>query len=392
VSSCRATALARDGAKPRVCIVTTVHPPLDARVYSRQAVTLSSAGFDVTVVSVHERDEDRDGVRILALGSPRSRLARILFLGWKALSAAIRVNADAYHLHDPELLLTGLVLRMLGRRVIYDAHEDLRQQILSKDWIPRLLRRPASWFAHGWLRIALRRMSGVVAATDGVADALDLPTRPTVVRNYPVLDLIPEASGRADTGVVRAIYLGRVSEERGAVEMLEAVRALDGFPVELVIQGRASASTAKQLGEASQSGSVSFVPWSPPREAYRSLATADIGLVCLHPLPRFLTALPVKLLEYMAAGIPVIASDFPLWRDIVAGADCGLLVDPLDPSAIADALRFLVEHPEERARMGRNGRAAVEAKYNWPLEAPKLLALYDRVLRSDEQTEGLDHA
>ncbi|MFC2078036.1 glycosyltransferase family 4 protein [Candidatus Bipolaricaulota bacterium] len=380
MSDRRAVALAKDCAKPRVCIVTTVHPPLDARVYSRQAVTLSSAGFDVTLIAVHERDEDRDGVRILSLGSPRSRLARVCSLGWRALSAAARANADVYHLHDPELLLVGLVLRMIGRRVIYDAHEDLRQQILSKDWIPHSLRRPISWLAHVWLHFALHRMSGVVAATDGVADALDLPARPTVVKNYPVLALIPEASGRAAGDVMRMIYLGSVSEERGAVEMLEAARTLADLPIEMVIQGRASASLTQRLKEAARTGPVTCLPWSPPRAAYRSLVSADVGLVCLHPLPRFLAALPVKLFEYMAVGIPVVASDFPLWREIVEGAECGLLVDPLDPSAIADALRFLVEHPEERVRMGRNGRAAVEAKYNWALEAPKLLDLYARVL------------
>ena len=110
------------------------------------------------------------------------------------------------------------------------------------------------------------------------------------------------------------------------------------------------------------------------------LGRSMAGLVTLHPVINYIDALPVKMFEYMSAGIPVIASDFPLWREIIAGNDCGLLVDPLNPAAIAEAIDTLVSNPTMAQRMGENGRRAVEERYNWGIEEQKLMAFYERIL------------
>jgi glycosyltransferase involved in cell wall biosynthesis len=116
------------------------------------------------------------------------------------------------------------------------------------------------------------------------------------------------------------------------------------------------------------------------RAVKQALNQVRAGLVLFYPEPNHVYAGPNKMFEYMAAGIPVIASDFPLWREIVEGAGCGRLVDPLDPRAIADAIEYLLSHPEEAEAMGRNGRRAVEERYNWKNEEKKLLALYKELL------------
>jgi len=125
---------------------------------------------------------------------------------------------------------------------------------------------------------------------------------------------------------------------------------------------------------------VHFLGWMQPEDVYAHLAKADIGLVCLHPEPRFMVAWPVKLFEYMAAGLSVVASNFPLWKEIVEGNQCGITVDPLDPKEIAQAIEYLLTHPEEARQMGENGRRAVEEKYNWEMESKKLLGVYSKLL------------
>ena len=110
------------------------------------------------------------------------------------------------------------------------------------------------------------------------------------------------------------------------------------------------------------------------------LAQARVGVATLHPDPNYLGSLPTKLFEYMAAGLPVVASNFPLWKEIVEGNKCGLTVNPLDPEEIAHAIEYLINHPDEARRMGENGRQAVLEKYNWETEGKKLLALYEKLL------------
>jgi glycosyltransferase involved in cell wall biosynthesis len=109
------------------------------------------------------------------------------------------------------------------------------------------------------------------------------------------------------------------------------------------------------------------------------LGRSVAGLVTLHPLVNYLDALPIKMFEYMSAGIPVIASDFVLWREIVQDGGCGLCVDPLKPNEIANAIDYLVTHPDEARRLGQNGRRAVVERYNWTVEEGKLLAFYGRL-------------
>jgi glycosyltransferase involved in cell wall biosynthesis len=113
------------------------------------------------------------------------------------------------------------------------------------------------------------------------------------------------------------------------------------------------------------------------------MAQSVAGLVTLHPNGNYLNAQPVKLFEYMAAGIPVIASDFPLWRRIVEDAECGLLVDPLDPRAIAAAVDWLVDNPEAAQRMGESGRKAILKRYSWDVEKRRLFQFYDAILEGE---------
>jgi glycosyltransferase involved in cell wall biosynthesis len=125
---------------------------------------------------------------------------------------------------------------------------------------------------------------------------------------------------------------------------------------------------------------VDYLGWQSRREAVKLLGRVRVGLVVLHPTPAFLESYPVKLFEYMAAGLPVIASDFPLWREIVSKAEAGILVDPRNPAAIAGAIDHLLRHPDDAARMGANGRRAVLQRYNWSQEASKLVDLSRKIV------------
>jgi glycosyltransferase involved in cell wall biosynthesis len=125
---------------------------------------------------------------------------------------------------------------------------------------------------------------------------------------------------------------------------------------------------------------VNYLGYLDRTGVQKALQRSVAGLVTLQPLRNYIEAMPIKLFEYMAAGLPVIASDFPLWKDIVIGNKCGICVNPTRPEEIAAAIEHLIRDRSAARRMGQNGRDAVETKYNWKVEEARLLKFYKGVI------------
>ncbi len=363
--------------------LSTVHRPFDTRIFLRECKSLAAAGFRVTLIVPHHREEVVDGVRLVPLPQPKSWPWRITTTMLRAGRAAWREAADLYHVHDPELLPLAWLLRLRGSLVVYDAHEDLPRDIATKRWIPTALRRPVAWGAELVEHASCRFLSALVAATPTIGRRFP-QYKTVVVNNYPVLeDLDPAAAEFAYRDRAPGIvYLGDLTEERGGQELFAALGLLPpSLGARLTILGAFTSPELERFARASPAwSSVDFRGWRGSLEVRHALDTARVGIVLYHALPNYTDAQPRKLYEYMAAGLPVVASDFPAWRQIIADAGCGLTVDPLDPGAVARAITWLLEHPDEAEQMGARGRAAVELRYRWDREATALVALYRRLL------------
>ncbi|TVR19733.1 MAG: glycosyltransferase [Anaerolineaceae bacterium] len=369
--------------KPRVVHMTSVHHPFDTRILHKQCRSLAEVGYDVTLVVPHEADTTVDGVQIKAVRVPRNRFQRILSTTWAVYRAARRLNPAVYHFHDPELIPVGLLLKLSGKRVICDVHEDLPRQVMSKDWILPPLRYAVSKFVDLFERLTFRAFDRIIAAEDSYTRRL--PAKKTiVVHNFPIMSEIsvPDDSLPHVEREPLIFYVGAVSRIRGAVEMVQAMALLPrSLGAKLVIAGKIPPDLQTELERLPAFDSVHAPGWQSRQQMADFLSRARVGLSVLHPSPNYLESYPTKLFEYMTAGIPVIASDFPLWRGVVDSAGCGLLVDPEDPRAIADAIAWLLEHPDEAEAMGERGRTAVVVRYNWESESQKLLDIYADLTR-----------
>lgn len=330
-------------------------------------------------------DEQVDGVRIVDVGRLGGRIRRALLSTRRVLRAALRLDADVYQLHDPELIPAGLRLKRRGKRVVFDSHEDIPAQLLAKPYLGPLTRRVLSASFVAYQRRAFRRFDGLIAATPFIRARLERIHPDTVdVNNYPVLQefgSVPDWEAKR----MEVCYVGSISAIRGIRELVRACELLQS-PARLSLVGSFSEpALERELADTPGWQRVDAHGHLDRAGVQGAMRRAMAGLVTLHPVANYLDALPVKMFEYMAAGLPVIASRFPLWRDIVEGNQCGLCVDPENPLAIAAAIDHLCRHPHIARRMGENGRRAVHTAYHWGSEADKLGAFYECLLASGER-------
>lgn len=361
---------------------STVHPRTDVRIRLKELPTLSrfldaKMGFFVQDGLGDEVDTER-GVAIVDTGPrPKGRLTRMTKGAWRMYRALRRAGPDVAHFHDPELIPVGILLRLSGIRVVYDVHEDLPRQILSKPYLSPVLRRSISALAEAVEWLAVKVLSGVIPATKTIAARFP-GSKTAIVCNFPSpKELVLLDPDPYDERLAHFVYIGGITKVRGSHEMIAAINLTVNSNTRLQLAGAFQPIGLRQELEALEGwAKVDFLGWIDRQETAALLGRVRAGLVVLNPTRAYLDSLPVKLFEYMAVGLPVIASDFPLWRDIVDGAGCGLLVDPKDPKAIARAMDWILDNPQEAEEMGRRGQRAVEEIYNWPAEAAKLVAFY----------------
>jgi len=375
----------------RIVHITSVHPVWDTRILERECRSLAGAGYHVRLIAPGAPEATYHGVNLapLHLKARGGRMGRIVSAWLGAVQNAGSEQADLFHLHDPELLPVVPFLRRTGAQVVFDMHEHLPSAILSKGWIPRVARRRLSVIVSRTERLWLKNVPVVFAEKSyrryypGVRHSVDVLNLPLVPPEPPLRDSIP----------AKLIYVGAVAPSRGSNAMFAAVRELwrRGHEVRFECVGtvRESARDAAAALASEAPELVRFHGRLSYPDAMEIVRAGGIGLALLRPIPNYEESFPTKMFEYMAHGLPVVVSNFPLYREVVEGSGCGRCVDPQEGGEIADALDDLLCRPKEAMEMGGRGRQAVEEKYRWDVEAEKLLTFYDQVLNGRSvATEG----
>ena len=361
----------------KICHMTTAHPAKDIRIFYKECITLSTEGYKVFLIAYSDEESIED-ISILRAGHPyNNRLSRMIFAGYNVYRKALELDADVYHFHDPELLPYGIRLKKKGKHVIYDSHEDVPRQILAKTWIPAPMQKLVSICYERYEKYVSRRLDYVIAATDHIKNIfIKNGCKAEAVKNYPLLDDIQCNNCDYQNRKPIICYAGGITEQRGISNILKAI---ENSCVEFHMAGNIESHYQKQLETMKGWKQVNYLGYLDRKDINDLYNKSRIGMVVLRNTPNHRYSLPIKMFEYMAAGIPVVASNFPLWEKIIDEVQCGICVDPEDVFSIRSAIHELLINETEAKIMGENGRKAVCSTYSWYNEAKKLVSIYKQI-------------
>lgn len=375
----------------KVCILTTAHSPFDERIFHKEARSLAEAGYEVVIVAPYERSEVKEGIRIHSVSPLSSRVDRI----WRLkpiYRVALQEKADIYHFHDPDLIPVGWLLSRRHRKpVVYDVHEYYGDSLLTRYWLPKPLRKMVARIVDRGEKWAARSFAGIITVNGHMAE-LFLKENPEgeILHNYPLQRQFefprPE---KVKPPVI--LYLGGINRERGLEVILRAMARVTRTHPEAVCELVGPVETTdlgpdfSDLTPWLKKGNIRLRGKVPYEQVPEILAKSSIALVPLLSTLNYQKAIPVKLLEYMAGGIPVIGSRFGYIEEIINRNLCGLLTEPGDPESLSRDICALLEDPEKALSYGQNGWDAFHREYTWEREQSKLLRLYERILAARDR-------
>lgn len=377
-----------------VAVLTTVHNVFDTRIFHKQAVSLSDAGYDVTILGHHDRNETKDGVTVKSIGTVDSKIER-----WQNLPTMYRAakneDADIYHLHDPELLPVGVALkRSTGSKIIFDVHENFHASILGKKWLPERVR-PIIAEAFDVTESQLTKwFDGIITASDDIRSRFETHDNVTTITNYPLKHWLRDVDAKPSRSGVQITYCGKITRQRAIPELIEATNILSEYhDIELVLGGSYTTEEIEQFveNEASKHQHIRTVGWLPTIEDVIDLFhESDIGAMLIKPDNEnqiYGAQRSNKAFQYMSTGTAVLGADVGTWPNYIEQENCGICVDTDSVSEIASGLKELIEDPDRRTEMGKNGQEAVKREYNWEEEEQKLLDFYRELVAHDHSTQ-----
>jgi glycosyltransferase involved in cell wall biosynthesis len=372
-----------------LCHFSTAHAQIKSRSFHRQCMPLAETGMNIRYVTPANITGQRDGVDFVPLQRPRRGL-RSLFSLPTLVRILLQQNANLYHFQDPELLPLALAMKLIfKKRVVYDAYEDFPSMALNKRSLPRFLRPLAAKAVAAVERLAANYFDGVMTA-----DPLTLrrfahvgKSRKLVFFNFPHLGLFPPP--QAQSKKFDVVYRGGLSARAGTLVLLEAMRLLAdiGKPSTLLLIGYFDdaifeCELHERIRDLGLSANVELRGRMKHEEMTQALSEARIGVSPLQDIPKFRLNIPVKIFEYWACGLPVVASDLPPMRPFFRNVDGGVLCRPGDAAELAQSIRWLLDHPQAAARMGQLGRSAIVQRFNNQNEVHRLREFFMRVAMS----------
>lgn len=368
--------------KINICHVTSAHSRYDVRIFHKECKSLAKNGFDVTLlVNDNIDDELIEGVKIKSTNfKPKNRYERMIISQKKVREKAIQINADIYHLHDPELLPLASYLKKKSKKVIFDFHEDVSQQILFKKWIPKSIRKVISISYSIYEAQNAKKFDALITVTPKIVERLKKINPQTImITNYPILSNFYTEDVITKNNML--CFAGGVTPQWNHLNIIKAIEGIEDITYSLA--GTGSEEYINSLKKLDGWNKVKYLGKIPHEEVRGVYSKSLFGMALLSfntQVGNEGTLGNTKIFEFMEAGLPIICSNNNLWKEIVKEYKCGIAVDPNNVQEIVNAIRIILDNPEKADKMGANGRRAIVEKFNWRTQESVLLDLYSSLI------------
>lgn len=369
----------------RICHVTSAHERYDVRIFQKECTSLSESGYDVTlIVNDNKPTEFFCGVTIYSVNREySSRLQRILAIK-SILKKALEIDAQIYHLHDPELLLIAKKLKKKGKKVVFDSHEFYYEQIRTKPYIPKAIRRLIAQCYYKYETNVMKSIDAVVGVKPLLVEGKEIDPfsfrckKVVFLGNYPkkVNDLIINSKKKMG---FKVCYAGGLTYERGITHLIDACYKAE---CTLILAGNFSSEEYhEELKKKESYKCVDYRGVCDRNEVYNIYNEASVGAATLLDVGQYykMNDFATKVIEYFQMKLPVIISDYPYAVKMNDNYNFGICVDPQSIDDIAKALLRLKDNSNLASELGENGYKLYRDQFNWENEELKLLELYEEL-------------
>lgn len=365
----------------KICHVTSVHPRYDIRIFEKECKSLSKY-YDVQLVVADDLgDEIIDDINILDVGKEKNRFRRMFVSTWKIYKKIKNIDASVFHFHDPELIPIGMLLILSGKKIIFDIHENIYEQVKIKEWIPNI----ALLFLLPIIKVVNVLISinfNLILAEISYSKIYSKRKNKYIINilNYPKINMLEPYinNNRIESGL---FYIGNINNYRGLDVILDSLLVLKENKIKFtmhfvgILQEEIDWESYSTIREY-----IKFYGYLNMLEGYEISKKCKVGLAILKPVGNYIESVPTKIFEYMSVKMPYIASDFKTWRDYFTEEECGIYVNPESYVELSKALEHLLTNQKLVNQLGYNGRRAIEHRFNWKSEEVKLFTFYKNIL------------
>ena len=358
----------------KISHLTTVHTRYDTRIFKKQCISLSNIHEVSLIVADGKGNERVDDINIIDAGKKNSKVKRALLSTTQVFKIAKNMNQDVYHIHDPELMWVGYILKLIyNKKVIFDSHEDVPRDIKEKKWINKYLRSIIGFIYVFIEKIFLKKYSAIITSTDYILERmLKINIYSFSIKNYPIIDNNREIHIEKFNNEIVFCYIGSISEQRGIFEMLELALRIN---CKLHLAGTFTDSkTMRRAKQHDGWNNVIYHGYVDKIQMESIYSESSCGLLLLHEIETFMTSLPVKIFEYMDFGLPILSCGRHDYNNIIKKTHCGV-VSSTSIDDIVNKAEIMINDKGDLMKMSINGIKNV-SNYSWLSEESKLINIY----------------